>query len=263
MNLNETLTIAHYKEPLKKVLKTVGFGYFGALSMTLDGDKLQCHICGELHYNVALHARQAHSILSSEYKERFEIARETSLISETLKEKFKINTMKWLASLSFEQKKVLKKKQLEAIKAYWKNAKRNKFEIRLETKNKRGTCPDQLLEKIREVKTSLGHTPSKDEFIIACDSQRYVHLIYKTFGSWKKAIQRAKLPLHKKVDQKKLKFHHYNKDALLEDLFLFWKENNKVPTEADSRRGLIVNADVYRRHFGGLPKARFLAGIEE
>lgn len=66
----EFLTLKHYKEPLISIPKSEGFGYFGAISITMDGNKMQCHICGKLYSNVASHARQAHEVNPKQYRER-------------------------------------------------------------------------------------------------------------------------------------------------------------------------------------------------
>ncbi len=205
-------------------------------------------------------------MLVKEYKEKFQIARLTSLISEDVKEGRKNRTLKWWASLSADAKREFR---IMRVKRYQDWAKKNRdkdrtFKIRLETKNKRGTCPDQLIEKIREVAKKLGHTPSKDEFIIECDSQRYVHLIYTTFGSWAKAVQKAGLDLKEQVQNGGRNGRgRYSDDELLDYLSLFHQENGRIPTEVDGKRGWIPNGDIYRRRFGSLPKERALAGIEE
>jgi len=134
---------------------------------------------------------------------------------------------------------------------------------KLETKNKRGTCPDQLLQKIKDAKKSLGHTPSKKDFIDYCGGQRFVHLIYKTFGSWSNGVKMAGMQQKEVLKKGKPRKPNYRKEELLEYLRIFYEENGRPPTETDTRRGLIPDSIAYRRIWGGMPAARLAAGITE
>lgn len=256
---DEYLTLTHYKEPLKEV--TNGFGYIGALCSTLDGDKLQCHLCGELYRCLDKHIFNTHNMKVDEYREKFELARTTALISETIREERKQRTLLWIA----EQDKKYGKNWRERLVAQGRAGalKRSKGQpkVRLETKNKRGVCPDQLIAKIQEVAKKLNHTPSKNDFIRETGGQRYVHLIYATFGSWTTAVTKANLKA--KVVVQNGGRRNYNGEELLEFLSDFYRNQKKIPTETDCRRGLIPPSSTYRSYFGSLPKARELAGILE
>lgn len=261
---DEYLTLGHYKEPLRKVSK--GFGFVGCLLATLDGTKVQCHICGELFENLAPHLRSAHSITARDYRERFELAYTTALISEKKREKMKNDTLMWHARMIEKYGKEEWASKLRSQgREGMKKRKGSQPVLTLESKNKRGVCPDQLLQKIREVKEVLGHTPSKSEFISQTGTQRYVHLIYKTFGSWSVALSKVGLERYHK--NKSHKNHgnqyrpHYDEEVLLEYLRIFYEKNNKIPTESDCKRGLIPPSTTYAFHFGSLPKARERAGI--
>ena len=128
----------------------------------------------------------------------------------------------------------------------------------METKNKRGVCPDQLLAKIKEVAEKVGHTPSLVEFIEVTGTQRFKHLIFKTFGSWKNALKMVNLqPKEKRMGR----YIKYSSEELLEYLVIFAQENLRIPTSTDCRRGLLPDSAVYTRRFGSLPKARELAGV--
>lgn len=264
LDLENSLTVTHYKEPLLAVPKGKGFGYLGALSISLDRDKMQCHICGKLFRDVGFHTTQKHNISRDEYKEKYQIARSTSLISETLREEKKNRTLLYRASLSKNDAQDLVRKMKEGSDLWHKNNPSQPFEIRLETKNKRGTCPDQLIAKIQEVANELKKTPSKREFITACGTQRFVHLIYSTFGSYNAAIERAGLVANQKwTTPVGFSKPRYSDDELLDYLSLVYREEGRIPTETDARRGLIPNTDIYRRRFGSMAKARELAGIQE
>lgn len=255
------LTIRHYKEPLKRV--SGGFGFYGALSSTLDGDKIQCHICGELYSELGAHVRQSHEMNVADYKEKFQLSRTTSLISEVVREERKQRTLLWLSKLTPHEKRELRRKADAGYRKWLaatvaeRHARR--FTFRLEVKNKNGTCPDQLIAKIQEIGNKLGHTPSLSEFIHETGTQRYKHLIFKVFGSWLNALKVAKL--QPKVLVQNGGRRNYDDEELLEYLRIYTQENRKIPTATDCRRGLIPSYEVYQRHFGSFPKARVLAGV--
>ena len=259
------LTFYNYKEPLRKVKK--GFGYQGVLLGTVDGTGLQCHICGKIFAGLSAHIRQAHKVSIPDYRKTFELAGSTRLVSESERQRLKMATLKWLQSMSKAEKDAFWANRMKSFRAWEKISAKERSRLMshphtLETKNKRGICPDQLLETIKEVKKSLGRTPSKKEFIDHWESQRYVHLIYKTFGSWEKAVKMAGLSLRKHTIIGGHK-RRYSNEELLEYLQIFYKEERKIPTHTDCLRGIIPGYATYRRAFGSLPKAREAAGIYE
>ncbi len=257
--MQEFLTIKNYKEPLKKIPKEEGFGYYGTICATTDGTKLQCHICGELFDSLSLHIFQAHKISTGEYKDKFQLARQTALVSESRREKRKQVSLAWVEKqknkygenwryeVCFKPKKTYDRKKIKHYKGT------------LETKNKRGTCPDQLLSKIHEVEKKLGRTPSFVEFMNETGGQRYSSLIVRTFGTWIQALKMAKLQPKERI-AKSVKTR-YTDEELLEYLVNFARENQSVPTWSDFNRGLLPTFGIYTKRFGSIEKARELAGV--
>lgn len=270
MNLNDTLTIRHYKEPLRALKKEDGYGYMGALSVTLDGTKVQCHICGVLRSDVGRHVSNNHGITARQYKDKFQLSPKTALLSEAERERRKNLQIKWWNSLSVVEKKEFRFKARKGWLA-WKKAnpevsKNIRWKESLEKKNLKGTCPDQLLQKIRDCEKELGRTPSRLEFITFCKSQRFIHLIQTTFGSWTNALKMLGLTPKSKGGGNSgghNKYVRYSDEMLLGSLLMFYESTGKIPTESDAKRRLIPNGDVYRYRFGGIPNARKLAGIKE
>jgi hypothetical protein len=254
------LVLVNYKEPLIPIEEGFGFGYVGAILTTLDGSKIQCHICGDVFSMLGPHILAAHGMNVVDYRDRFDLARTTKLISETRRQEMKERALAYFASLSESEILEIKQRAREG------NLNRRTtedwtWEIRLETKNKRGTCPDQCLEKIRTIAEKLGRTPSLDEFIVECGTQRWMHAIRKTFGTWNNAVEKAGLtPKERKRDTRGKK---YTDEELLEILAQYWRTEGIVPTETDVRRGLIPDSAIYCRRFGSLVEARRLAGITE
>ncbi len=113
------LTLSHYKEPLREVPSSVGYGYYGALLGTLNGSTIQCHLCGELYRDLSMHLRGTHKMKVTEYREKFQLARQTALISEEIRQTRKIATLKWQANLTVDERLEFKRKR-EAGFLKWK-----------------------------------------------------------------------------------------------------------------------------------------------
>jgi hypothetical protein len=109
-----------------------------------------------------------------------------------------------------------------------------------------------------EVATNIGHTPSKAEFINECGTQRYVHLIYKVFGSWKEAILMMGM---EPKEPAKGGYRKYDDCELLEYLRQFAESNKKIPTATDFKRGLLPSFSTYTHRFGSIENARQEAGV--
>ena len=107
----------------------------------------------------------------------------------------------------------------------------------LETKNKRGTCPDQLIQQIMNVSMLIGRTPTLQEFVEKTRGQRYKHLLFKVYGSWKNALKIAGL---KSEEPRKSTYKtRYSDEELSEYLRIFEKEHKKEARTSDCDRGLI------------------------
>lgn len=257
------LTLHNYKEPLTPVPD--GFGYYGTITSTNDGRYIQCHICGKLYANLGGHLYAAHKMGARAYKDQFGLKYTSALISEQERMHLKTKSLEWVKTLTEEQKKEFIAKQKEAYQSYGK-AKRDRKgqppEEKLEQKNEKGSCPDQVLAKIKEVADDLGHTPSKLEFIESQGSQRYVHLAYKLFGSWTLALELAGL---KAGDRKLIRAEgkDYTPEQLLESLRDFAIQHGEKPTKSDFKRGVLPPYPRYIEVFGSLASAYREAELSE
>ena len=248
------MTFKNYKEPLDAIPKTRGHGFYGVLLSTTDGQSLQCHQCGNLYASLPNHIVQTHKISTLDYRSTYELARSTALVSEAVRTQRKLKTLTWLKTLTEEE--INEYRSIGGKKGGRHNGKQPK--LALETYNKRGSCPSQLLEKILEIKRKLKKVPTLHEFIAETDSQRYKHLIFKVFGSWKKALKMLNLT---PVEPQDGGFKKYSNEELLEYLNIFAQENRKIPTATDFRRGLLPSYNVYTRRFGNIENARQEAGV--
>lgn len=256
---DQSLTMTHYKEPLIKIPEGKGFGFYGCLLVSLDRETVQCHICGKLFANLAAHSRQKHNLTAVKYREKFMLARKTALVSEIERDRMKQLMLDYINTLSPQEKKNFYINKRRNLLVGRKQRKMPQPRESLETKNKKGTCPDQLLAKIVEVRNKLGHTPSLAEFIDVTDGQRYKHLIFTTFGSWLNALKIAKLLPKEKIQNGGRR--KYSDEELLEYLNVYAQENRKLPTATDCKRGLLPDYSVYIRRFGSFTQAREMAGV--
>lgn len=255
----EDLTLHNYKEPLTSVPE--GYGFYGTLTATKDGKYVQCHLCGRLFKSLIGHISSFHKMEIRKYKEDFGLAYTNALISEEERLKNSQRTLEWLRTLTDEQKEEWKSKsRSKQMGSRKKRAEKGQPIETLESKNKKGTCPDQLLAKIIEVKGNIGKTPSKSEFIAECGTQRYVHLIYKLFGSYENAIYMAGLEPSTNTKKGGIK---YEDNQLLAYLRSFAEETHRLPTTSDFNRDYLPSIRIYETRFGNLNKAREKAGVYE
>ena len=133
------LIYENYKEPLKSIPKSKGFGYYGTIAVSADKELVQCHICGNLFKSVSAHLPQ-HKITAPEYKEMWQLQKTTALVGESTRKK--------------QQDRVLKQGLPKHLQEYNHKVRTGQIKHKVNTKftleqrNKLGVCADQVLEKI-------------------------------------------------------------------------------------------------------------------
>jgi hypothetical protein len=249
MNLPE-ITFTNYKEPLREVKE--GYGYLGTLGIRTDDGKLQCHICGECFDNLAAHTSRTHGVSKREYKRKFKIAGSTRLVSDKVRLKLSKNTP--LNGLKKMHSSKLAKEKARKATVQNNKSRKGKRES-LEIRNKKGSCPDQLIQKILDLKKKLGKTPSIKEFKKEYGST-LAYNIYQTYGSYPNAIRFAGL---KQAVRPKAK-PKYTESELLAYIKQFYEVHGRTPREVDFSTYKMPSKETYRSRFGSINKARFLAG---
>lgn len=257
----DEIEFGNYKEPLSafkggKVGKKnfrEGYGYKGVLMYSKERDRVQCHLCGLMFRSITeSHTLHIHGITIKEYRKLTGLADTTRLIGEGTREKliknYNIRPMVPIKDRPEDFK--ISKKTLVAS-----NKRRAGTKIRMETKNKRGSCPEQLLAKIRDLREELGRTPSRRDFQMK-HKGRFMGTIYATFGSWRNAVKKAG---YKPVSQ--VKKEKYSDERLLEYMQEFYDIHKRSPRSSDFRRGLLPDTKVYIKRFGSLNNARIEAGV--
>lgn len=246
-----TLIYENYKLPIKEVPKDKGFGYYGVIALTKDRNLMQCHICGQLYASVALHIRK-HKINVDDYKDKFQLARGSSLIGEATREKYQQHALSRIANSELHVPAHILKRNAD-IKSGRIVQPATMKKLSLESRNKRGLCPDQVLDKIKSLSEELGHCPTVTEFKQKYGS-RFLTPINFHFGGYNKACRKASLVPRQDI-------LHYTKEQLIEKLVDFKEKFNRIPMTSDFDRGLLASARTYKNHFGTINWARVEAGL--
>lgn len=246
-----TLIYDNYKLPIKEVPKDKGFGYYGVIALTEDRSLMQCHICGGLYASVALHIRK-HKLDADEYRQKFQLAQGSSLIGEATREKYQKRALERIASTEYQAPAHILKRNAD-IKAGLIIQSPAMKRLSLESRNKRGICPDQVLAKIKDLAGELGHCPTVAEFKQKYGS-RFLSPINFHFDGYNKACRKASLIPRQDI-------LYYTKEQLLEKLVEFKDKFNRLPMTSDFDRGLLPSARTYKNHFGTLNWARVEARL--
>lgn len=230
-----------YKEPLRKF--DGGFGYMGVLSYSKEKDKVQCHICGRMFRAINNgHLGKVHKTTALEYKLRVGLSPTASLVGEGTRKKLFERPVN--PNRIEELKKVHKKRNAHIKKTG--NDPQIHRKLSLEVKNKRGTCPDQLLDKIDKTIKSFGRVPTEEEFK-NFHHGKFLGSIRNTYGTWNKAL--AKLG-HKSYSPR------YTREDLLEAMRNFFQVHKRTPRWSDMERGLLPSSTSYYNQFKSLNQAR-------
>lgn len=244
------LIYTDYKEPLRKIED--GYGYYGTLGISEDGEYVQCAICGLLFLDLSVHIR-AHKTSAAEYKKEFKLAETASLMGETTREKRQRNAVKLIpsAELPAHLRKYNEKVQSGEIRHGGNMRRQGGYN--LQRRNKLGVCPDQVLEKVELLAKKLGHAPSQVEFSEEYGG-RYLTSIKFQHGSWSNAIHMLDMKTKEELKAP-------DKEQLLDELRLFHRGFGRIPTTSDFNRGKLRDRGVYTRAFGSLNNARIEAGL--
>jgi hypothetical protein len=235
-----------------------GHGYRGVLLFDGSSDRVQCHFCGSWEQNLPAHLWYSHKTKAMVYKKMVGLGKRTALISETIREKLiasgheqRMNNLRPGKKLTAEQRKKIAK----GLAEYYKTT---------EMQNVHGTCPLQLITKLRTLAEKLGRAPKHDEIP---SYESYM----KVFGSVKNALLRAGITPRKSgvnvtwragkqknvgtIDQR------YTRELVLGMVRDFMKEHGRDPSISDCRRGLLPSHSTFTTMFGGLRAAIRTANV--
>jgi len=237
----------NYKEPFMPF--DAGFGFQGVLLMDGKEDTVQCHFCGGWFNYLPHHIHKEHNMTATQYKTIVGLRQSSALLSETARANLIAGGL---------DKRMLNLKPGKRERSAEERAKTSKTlkNKPRESENEYGTCPLQIITRIREQAEKLGRAPRYKELI-----GRETTL--KVFGSIRAAYKRAGIKCrkpgqnvnHSKANRNRPEFGVYTKDLLLGMIVDFVKNNAREPSYSDCRRGLLPSAHIYALHFGSWNKA--------
>lgn len=241
------VTLYNYKEPFMPYVG--GHGYQGVLLFDGESDKVQCHLCGEWFKELGHHLHREHSVKADWYKNEVGLSQNSFLISEKLRSKFvaqgiaQYKNLKRFASLRRGKKspRALVEKQRAGLKANPR-----------ERQNKNGTCPEQLLHRLRKEADRLGHTPIRRK-------TTFSRTVIRVFGTWERSIKLANLE-YRKVGMRTIP--KYTDTQLLDFLRDFALRNNRNPSTSDFKRKLLpASREPYKTRWGSWANTLKTAGL--
>lgn len=210
-----------YKEPFMPVEK--GFGYQGVLLMDGSGKTVQCHICGEWMAYIGFRHLKSHQTNANQYKDRFGLDQTTALVSEEHRKKL-LNHVPPKAKPWSDRTE----KEKEAIRA---KARATWDRLSREKQNQRGTCPAQLVDRLRKKKEELGREPMRKEIV------SWVPTLESVFGSLAEAYRQAGM------EPRDIHSPRFTKRSdptiLIASGKQFYRVHGRLPQNSDHERGLL------------------------
>ena len=237
-----------YKLPIKKIPN--GRGYYGVVIRSKDGEYVRSY-CDGLFYKALNtdHAKKFGFENLKDYKKKFGISPTTPLCGVSRQKMMQERAMKWFNTYGASE---LAENRAKAIQS---NKDRKGEKVALEVRNKRGTCPDQLLDKIKQLAKKLGRTPTPHDFRLEYN-KKFFMLFYYYFGSWKKAVEMAGF-----VPESIAHPHGYTAEELLARLRTFVEVKGYTPMWKDFGGDILPDCHCYYRKWRTLNAARMNAGI--
>lgn len=246
------VTLYSYKEPFMPFKQ--GHGFEGVLLFDGKTDKIQCHLCGEWMAYLPNHLKREHAMRASEYKELVGLRQTTALISEKQRAKLiEVSLDKRKANLKKGRAKTEEEK--EKIRQTLKNFVR-------EAQNERGTCPEQLLDRLRkkheESFAKHGRAPTKEEL-----GDGLTKTIIKIHGSMKRACELAGVDYRRPGVNIGKDNNVYSREDLIQILIDFEEREGRQVSWSDIRRKLVPSSIHFSREFKTLKNAKRVAHKEK
>ena len=241
------IKLYNYKEPFMPV--PVGcFGYMGVLMHDAEQDLIQCHVCGEWFSKLANHIQKHGFHNTSQYKTEFGLSQSTALVADGLREVMirngKINGH-------------LNKASIRKAQATEGSGIKKGYKATLEVRNKRGTCPLQLLDKLDKISKEIGHNPTHAELCKLktlegnyFSGRGLSRSLFFVYGSWENAIKQLHWTgLDRKHNRK------WTKESLKQLLKEFIISHKRFPTASDTRRRIFPELSGFKT-YGGFKKMK-------
>lgn len=248
-----------FKEPMLKVED--GFGYYGAVTTSKDGEFIQCHICGYFFKVLIRHVMNKHQISSRDYKVSHGLRLKDGLLAPKMREELIERFEKHRSAAGFGTD--------ENNKKAWEASKQKRESGELQTggstwtgitRNERALCRAQVLEKIKHV-AEVNDGLITNKLMIQEYGEEYRATIKTQFGSWKNALHEADLLTFEELKNKTFK---KRKKDMIQRIKSFYLETGHPPYSSDFNSNSDLPAQQWvSKNFGTLNKARRLAGVPE
>lgn len=243
-------TVAKYKEPMEEVEN--GFGYYGAVTETTDGEYLQCHICGYFFKRLSAHVPH-HDMTSREYKQKFGLRIQEGLMSPVERRKaqaeYNANQRENLLNLARAGK-------LAHAKRKAKDWKTGGDMWTAQSRNEKGNCKEQTLAKIKHLASVNNGVATYTDF-----QREYggVGVVKYWFGTWSKAVEAAGLSTY----SDRLRINSANlKEEILDSMNDFYDTYGRTPQFSDLKTSdKLPDPKTVMKYYGTLNNARNAAGI--
>lgn len=248
---NTESVLSQYKEPLKPVES--GYGYLGTIAFNKEQTHTQCHICGYFFKRLGVHITNQHSMKVVEYRDKFQLARQSSLVATETRQAF---VERYTSMTADEKLKRITSMGIAAAASRENKNWKSGYKKSLEAKNKEGRCPDQLLEKIELQAKELGYTPSSREFASKYGSG-YLQSVKATYGGWNNAVKILGLKPREFTNL------HYDERKLKVLLWDFKEQHGREPFMSDLKTHTFgASSGPFYRVFGSFAKAKEIAYAE-
>lgn len=230
------VTFYNYKEPLMRYRD--GHGFVGALVFDTASKKIQCHLCGTWHNVLGNHLHREHAMTADIYKKTVGLNKKTALVNEEVRAKL-IEHGKTYGG----NRKNLRPggKHTEATKRKIRETLR---ENRDELKNLRGTCPEQLIDRLQKRYEELGYTPRTKVELPFYES------LMSTYGTMKEACMVAGIPYRSPSSTLKRQ-PKFSEEETVIAVYSFLSKNGRLPKSRELPNG-VENA--INRYYGGKQK---------
>lgn len=232
------IKLYNYKEPFMPVPQGC-YGYLGVLMHDAEADLIQCHICGEWLQTLNHHINK-HGLTAKSYKVEFGLSNSTALIADGLREEY----------IKRANKNPTNFKELQ--KGRIKRGRTAPDHLALESKNKKGSCPLQILDRLDWIKQKLGRVPSPSEIRkidkfegVTFNGSGLLKLLDKTYGSYENAIEQLNWST---VDIKRN--HKWTRKSLLEITEKFYKKHMRFASSSDMKRKLFPERNTFAQYGG-------------
>jgi len=230
-----------------------GMSVLGAIEYDAEADKVRCHECGEWFKRVDTHAFKAHGILARDYKIKHGLRQKTAMTNE----KFRIDNSRRMTEMVAAEDPVRYRVRMAKVRSMAQRKRGGTKPVWMEKRNERGGCAAQLLERIKQLASKVGHTPSTVEMRKAGIHPFSACLVLnvKNIGA---VTSLADLFPNKLCPGKG---HRYSNTVLTEMLRDFYVSHERLPRRTDHRRGLLPNDKTFCRRFGSMKNAYRAAGL--